>query len=189
MNKEALRPLYFQKRRELAPGQLQNISEAVCSQLFTHLNLENKFISLFLPIERKNEINTYLIWEKALSFDAKVAVPKANMDTMEIRHILFDSEDQLELSEWGIPEPKKGKVIAADRLEFVFVPLLAIDRKGNRVGYGKGFYDRFLKKCSPSCKFIALHLFDEFEEEISGLLPTDVKMHACITPQGMYWFD
>ena len=189
MDKKTLRPIYIQKRRELAPGQLQSISEAVCANLFTHLNLEDRFVSLFLPIERQNEINTYLIWEKALSFDAKVAVPKSNFDTLEIRHILFDSEEQLELSEWGIPEPKKGRVIAADRLEYVFVPLLAIDKKGNRVGYGKGFYDRFLKKCAPSCKFIGLHLFDEFEEEISDVLPTDVRMHACITPKGIYWFD
>ncbi len=189
MSKQELRTLYAGKRKELAPGQLQSISEAVCEQLFTKLNLENKYVSLFLPIERKNEINTYLIWQKALAFDVKVAVPKTNFDTYEIRHILFDSEEQLELSEWGIPEPKKGKVIAADRLEYVFVPLLAIDKKGNRVGYGKGFYDRFLKKCAPSCKFIGLHLFDELEEEIPDTLPTDVRMHACITPNSIYWFD
>lgn len=188
MKKEEIRKIYLQKRKELAPGQLQDISEEICENLFKNLHLDDKFISLFLPIERQNEINTYLIWEKALSLGGKVAVPKANFETHELKHILFDSEDQLELSEWGIPEPKKGKVIAADRLEFVFVPMIAIDKKGHRVGYGKGFYDRFLKKCSPSCKFIGLHHFD-YEEEISDCLPTDVKLHACITPKGIHWFE
>lgn len=189
MDKETLRRNYLQKRKELAPGQVQVISEQICENLFRNLSLEDKYISLFLPIERKNEINTYLIWEKALSFGIKVAVPKVNFENLEIRHILFDSEDQLELSEWGIPEPRKGKVVAADRLEVVFVPLLAADKKGHRVGYGKGFYDRFLKKCSPACRFIGLHHFDEFEEEISDILPTDVKLHACITPKGIHWFE
>lgn len=188
MEKEELRKIYTQKRQELAPGQLQSISESICENLFKNLNLDDKFVSLFLPIERKNEINTYLIWEKALSLGAKVAVPKANFETLEMKHILFDSEDQLELSEWGIPEPKKGKIIAADRIEYVFVPLIAVDKKGNRVGYGKGFYDRFLKRCSPSCKFIGLHLFD-FENEISDVLPSDVKLHACVTPKSFHWFE
>ena len=73
-----------------------------------------------------------------MSFGAKIAVPKMNKESLDLKHILFETEDQLEISDWGIPEPKKGKVIAADRLEYVFVPLLTIDSNGNRVGYGKG---------------------------------------------------
>ena len=187
MKKEDIRLKYTELRSKLAPGQLQQNSDAVCHTLLVNFKLENKFVSLFLPIERKNELNTYMIWEKLVSFGAKVAVPKANNDTGELKHILFESEEQLELSSWGIPEPKKGKVIAADRFEFVFVPLLAIDRIGNRVGYGKGFYDRFLKKCSPSCKFIGLHhVF--LEEEIDNILPSDIKLDAVITPEGIHWF-
>jgi 5-formyltetrahydrofolate cyclo-ligase len=188
MTKNQLREKYLNLRRELAPGQVQNLSEEICEFIFKNFNFEDKFVSLFLPIERKNEINTYLIWEKGIGFGAKIAVPKSNHENHEMKHILFETEDQLELSAWGIPEPKKGKIIAADRFDYVFVPLLAGDKKGNRVGYGKGFYDRFLKKCSPSCKFIGLHHFD-LEEEISDILPTDVKLDACITPKGIVWFE
>lgn len=188
MTKELLREHFRSKRKELSPGQLQVLSENICELLFKNIPVENKFISLFLPIERQQEINTYLIWEKALSLDAKVAVPRANFENNELKHLLFENEDQLELSSWGIPEPKKGKVIAADRFDYVLVPLLAIDANGNRVGYGKGFYDRFLKKCSPSCKFIGLSHFDAIEN-IDDVGSTDVKLHAYITPTKFHWFD
>lgn len=188
MNKKEARLKYIELRGQLAPGQLQQISDSICHDLLVNFKLEDKFVSLFLPIERYNELNTYTIWEKLVSFGAKVAVPKANHETIELKHLLFESEEQLELSSWGIPEPKKGKVIAADRFEYVFVPLLAVDKKGNRVGYGKGFYDRFLKKCSPSCRFIGLHHF-ELEEQIDDILPTDIKLNAVITPNGIHWFE
>ena len=66
--------------------------------------------------------------ERASNLGATIAVPKTNFDTLEMRHYLFEQTDQLELNEKGIPEPKKGKVIAADRFEIVFVPLLAVDK-------------------------------------------------------------
>jgi 5-formyltetrahydrofolate cyclo-ligase len=105
-----------------------------------------------------------------------------------MKHILFESEDQLELSSWGIPEPKKGKQVAPDRFEIVFVPLLAADTRGYRVGYGKGFYDRFLKKCAPNCQFVGLHLFG-YEDHIDDINSTDMQLHACISPQGIRRFE
>ncbi|MBI3237766.1 MAG: hypothetical protein HYZ43_02800 [Flavobacteriia bacterium] len=65
---------------------------------------------------------------------------------------------------------------------------MAVDKFGHRVGYGKGFYDRFLRKCSPSCQFIGLHYFD-VEESISDVLPTDVKLNALVTPEKIIRFD
>ena len=187
MTKKELRNHYKERRKTLSPGMLDRFSDQICELVFTHFQLENKYVSLFLPIERHFEINTYKIWEKAKNMDAFVAVPKANFETTEMKHILFEHENQLEINAFGIPEPKKGKVIAADRFDFVFVPLLAIDKKGHRVGYGRGFYDRFLKKCAPGCQFIGLHLF-ELEESISDLAPNDIQLHACITPDKLIRF-
>ena len=160
MVKDELREKYKQKRMALPPGELEHLSEVIVEQTLKHFQLNGKTISLFLPIERHREVNTYLLWERAVNLGATVAVPKTNFETLEMRHYLFEKTDQLELNEKGIPEPKKGKVIAADRFEIVFVPLLAVDKYGNRVGYGKGFYDRFLRKCAPACQFIGLHFFD-----------------------------
>lgn len=181
MTKAELRKKYTQLRKTLTPGQLQKHSEAITELLFKNIQLEEKTISLFLPIERQHEINTYLIWEKARSFNAKVGVPKTNFETLEMHHYLFENEDQLALSEWGIPEPKFGTIIENELFDIVFVPLLTVDVAGNRVGYGKGFYDRFLKHCKPTCMFIGLHLF-ELEAEITDTNETDIQLHACVTP-------
>lgn len=188
MTKQEIREAYIAKRKALSPRELEEISEAICHMVFSKYQLEGKKISLFLPIERNKEINTYKIWEKALSFGAQVAVPKANFKTNEMRQMLFESEDQLEISAYGIPEPKKGRVIAAEHFDFVFVPLLAVDTQGNRVGYGKGFYDRFLKKCSPRCTFVGLNHFDYLEDTIEGIDFHDIKLNACITPNKLYRF-
>jgi 5-formyltetrahydrofolate cyclo-ligase len=79
-------------------------------------------------------------------------------------------------------------VIAADRLDIVFVPLLAVDKQGNRVGYGKGFYDRFLRKCAPGCQFIGLHYFD-LEDRIDDVLPTDIRLNAVVMPNKVVRFE
>ncbi len=188
MKKAELRLLYLQKRKELSPDKLEQLSEEICKKAMSSFQLENKNISLFLPIERQREINTYHIWEKATSFGAKIAVPKSNLETNELTHILFESHDQLEISSLGIPEPKKGKVIAPNKFDFVFVPLLTLDSKGHRVGYGKGFYDRFLKKCSSNCRFIGLHLFDQ-TDVIDDVLTTDIPLDFCITPTEILRFN
>lgn len=188
MTKAELRKYYMDKRLAMSPKQLEDASERICHNAFKNFQLEKQKVSLFLPIERKKEINTYKIWEKALSFDAQVASPRVNAKTNELKHILFESKDQLELSPYGIPEPKKGRIVAAEHFDIVFVPLLAIDKKGNRVGYGKGYYDRFLKKCSPRCMFIGLHHFDEIENTVDDLVYTDIRLNACITPEKVYRF-
>ncbi|MFT6503958.1 MAG: 5-formyltetrahydrofolate cyclo-ligase [Crocinitomicaceae bacterium] len=189
MIKEDLRKQYLQKRLALSPKELEIISEKITHSLFSNFQFEKKKISMFLPIERTKEINTYRIWEKALSFDAQVAIPKLDEKSNEIKQILFESEDQLEISSWGIPEPNRGRIVAAEHFDIIIVPLLAIDQSGQRVGYGKGYYDRFLSKCSPRCKFIGLSHFDDLADKIEDCTPDDIRLDACVTPNHIYRFD
>ena len=189
MTKDELREKYNEKRKMLSPKDLEDISSKVCHNAFRFFQLEKKRISIFLPIEHLREINTYKIWEKARSFDAEVAIPKINTKTNELKQIVFEHTDQLEISEYGIPEPKKGRIVAAEHFDFIFVPLLTIDKQGNRVGYGKGYYDRYLKKCAPRCQFIGLYHFDELEDSIPGINALDVRLHGCITPNHFYRFE
>lgn len=173
----------------LSPRDLEIASEHICHLFFSNFQVENKKLSLFLPIERTKEINTYIIWEKARSFDAKVAVPKIDAKSQSLKHILFESISQLEISSYGIPEPHSGKVISSEHFDFVIVPLLAIDKKGNRVGYGKGFYDRFLGRCSPRAKFIGVSHFEDLETEIPEISTSDIPLHYCITPSKIHRFE
>ena len=189
MIKEDLRQEYLQKRLTLSPKELEIISKKITHSLFSNFQFEKKKISMFLPIERTKEINTYRIWEKAMSFDAQVAIPKLDGKSNEMKQVLFESEDQLEVSSWGIPEPNRGRIIAPENFDIVIVPLLAIDKSGQRVGYGKGFYDRFLSRCSPRCTFIGLSHFDDLIDKIEDCHSNDIKLDACVTPNQIHRFN
>jgi len=187
LNKSESRHYFTQQREKLSPNQLRKDSEKICEHLFTHFNFEEKIVSLFLPIERKKEINTYIILEKAMSLGAVVSIPKANFETSELSHYIYENKDQLTISKYGIPEPIKGKTLSIQKMNLILVPLLAIDKRGYRVGYGKGFYDRFLKKCPPQTALIGLSLFEPIDE-ITDLHTEDIPLHFCITPNGIIRF-
>lgn len=187
MKKGDLRILYKQKRLELSPSELESRSEAICQQIFSNFQLEGKTFSLFLPIERHKEINTYSILEKGISIGATVALPKSNLENHTMKHFQFENHSQLKVNELGIPEPTHGKLIKPEALDVVFIPLLAVDPTGHRIGYGKGFYDRFLKKCNDHCLFIGLHLFDE-TIEFDDVDQHDVQLDFCITPNKILRF-
>ena len=188
MTKQELRSHFKQKRMDLSPAELEIKSEMICYSLFSKFQLSGKTISLFLPIERQKEINTYTILEKGISLDIKIALPKTSTDSANLKHILYESQAQLFVNAFGIPEPKDGIIIKPNQFDFVLVPLLAIDKSGYRIGYGKGYYDKFLKKCAPNCIFIGLHLFEEFSE-IDDLNKYDIPLNYCITPTQIIHFD
>lgn len=187
MNKQELRELYKEKRKGLSPGELGSYSSAIVELALSTFQMEQKVVSLFLPIERQKEINTYSMWEKITGFGSQVAVPVMNAQKGDLKHILLLSHGQLAVNEIGVPEPQHGKVIAAHKIDVVFVPLLCFDTNGHRVGYGGGFYDRFLKKCNPQCKFIGLSVFPPVDK-IDDILHSDIKLHVVITPEKVYRF-
>jgi 5-formyltetrahydrofolate cyclo-ligase len=187
MTKKELRELYKEKRKGLSPGQLSAYSNSIVELTLKTFQMEKKMVSLFLPIERQKEINTYSLWEKITGFGSEVAVPVMNTLKGDLKHILFLSHNQLAVNSFGVPEPQSGKVIAAHKIDVVFVPLLCFDTKGHRVGYGGGYYDRFLKKCNPQCKFIGLSVFPPVEQ-IDDVLSTDIKLDTVITPEEVYRF-
>jgi 5-formyltetrahydrofolate cyclo-ligase len=186
MNKSDIRELYKQKRLKLGIQELEQISEQVCNNVLSNFQLEGKTCSLFLPIERLREINTYSLLERGVSIGARMVLPRCE-DNFRLKHYLFENHKQLKTSILGIPEPQSGKLIPIKDIDIVFVPLLAFDATGQRVGYGKGYYDRFLKKCRPDCTFIGLHLFDE-HDVISDCETTDVALHYCVGPSKIHRF-
>ena len=105
-----------------------------------------------------------------------------------MNHFLLTDSTAIKNNEWGIPEPVNGIEIQPENLEVIFIPLLAFDKNGHRIGYGKGFYDRFLKKCSPQAIKIGLSFF-EAEQENFKALPTDIKLDFCVTPEKVYGFQ
>jgi len=90
-------------------------------------------------------------------------------------------------NEYGIPEPINGLEVPVSKINVVFVPLLAFDKHGNRVGYGKGFYDTFLAECKPETIKIGLSLF-EAEDSIDDVFKEDVPLNYCVIPNNLYQF-
>ena len=104
-----------------------------------------------------------------------------------MENFYFEGLHQLVTSAWGIQEPKQGIPTEIEKIDLVLVPLLAFDKAGHRVGYGKGFYDRFLKGCRPDCLKAGLSFF-EAEEILTDADELDVPLDLCVTPAGIIHF-
>ncbi|MEX1002651.1 MAG: 5-formyltetrahydrofolate cyclo-ligase [Crocinitomicaceae bacterium] len=182
MEKSEIRKLYLAKRSDLSFKVRDQLSTEIAHRLLNEFDLSNKTVSIFLPIERFKEINTWKIIDQ---LNAQFVLPVLNGD--QLKHIRYEEKAQLKISDWGIPEPTYGDEVAISTIDFVIVPLLAIDKKGYRVGYGKGFYDRFLANCSPNCTFIGLSYFEPIDK-VKDTHQADVRLHHCITPQKVITF-
>jgi 5-formyltetrahydrofolate cyclo-ligase len=187
MTKAEIRTLFKAKRAQLSPYDITKISAQVQALVLDYFSFSSKYVSIFLPIEQQKEISTYGLLEDIILKGGHPILSKANFKDHSLTLYHYEHPSQLEISSFGIPEPKHGRTILASKLDYVFVPLLGLNSEGQRVGYGKGFYDRLLKQCKPDCIFIGLHLFDEFSE-ISDLNANDIPLHLCFTPGGVYDF-
>ncbi|MGK0210780.1 MAG: 5-formyltetrahydrofolate cyclo-ligase, partial [Polaribacter sp.] len=147
---------------------------------------ESSNYHLFLSISEKKEINTEYLLHILQGRDKSVIVPKSDFSSGELKHILLQDSTRLQPSSYGIPEPVSGIEIQVSIIDVVFVPLLVFDIEGNRVGYGKGFYDRFLAQCSANTIFIGLSFFEA--EPLMENSSLDIPLHYCITPFKTYSF-
>lgn len=187
MTKDECRKLFSEKRKRLSESELESASEKIILQLLKHTDLTGKTISIFLPIPAKREIDTFPLLERKNELTARFALPVADFSSGTIQHLEYENKQQLVPNNYGIPEPLNGKIIAPAEIDIVIVPLLCFDLKGYRVGYGKGFYDRFLSTCRNDCQFIGLSVFEPIEM-ISDADEHDVPLHTCITPEKIYRF-
>jgi 5-formyltetrahydrofolate cyclo-ligase len=182
MNKAEIRKIFKTKRKLLSEVEKAELSSQIRNQLVDFCPLKDKRVSIFLPITRLTEINTWPIIEDTR---ATFYLPKVEGD--QLKHIRFESKSQILVSEWGIPEPDYGEEVQADIFDVVLIPLLACDVEGNRVGYGKGFYDDFLALCKPNCLFIGLSFFEPIEK-INDTRTMDIRLNHCITPNTVHSF-
>ncbi|PZD78484.1 5-formyltetrahydrofolate cyclo-ligase [Mesonia sp. K7] len=187
MQKQELRKKYKALRKSLSFDEIEEKSLAIANQLLTLPIWDFSFYHLFLSIEKHREINTEYVLHILNGKDKNAVVPKSDFATSEMQHFLLTDATPLKVNHWGIPEPVNGIEIQTQQIEVVFIPLLAFDEKGHRIGYGKGFYDRFLAKCKPKTLKIGLSFF-EAEKENFEVFPTDIQMDFCVTPEKVYKF-
>lgn len=186
MLKHALRDKYATLRKTLTPAAVSLQSIAIANKLLELQIWQFECYHLFLPIPTKREIDTTPILSILQGKDKHIVIPKVTGSNTLTHYLLTDSTT-LTTNKWGVPEPVDGIAIPPQQLDVVFVPLLAFDEQGNRIGYGKGYYDRFLATCRTDVLKIGLSFF-KAEPKITDVNSHDVPLHFCVTPDTVYKF-
>lgn len=187
MEKKELRQKYKALRSALSDDEVANMSVAIANNVLS-LNIWDKtYFHLFLSMENQKEVHTDLIQHILWGRDKEIVISKSDFENCRLTHYLLTESTRLALNSYGIPEPVDGIEVPSIKLDVVFVPLLAFDTRGQRVGYGKGFYDRFLAECKPDVIKIGLSFFEAESTEIPHN-DTDVPLDYCVTPKGIILF-
>jgi len=187
MTKSELRKKYKSLRNNLSFEEIDEKSLLIANQLLI-LNIWDKsFYHIFLTIAEHKEINTDHILNILAGKDKHAVISKSNFETINLENYLLTDSTIIKPNHWNIPEPVDGINIENSKIDVVFVPLLCFDKNGQRVGYGKGYYDNFLSDCNPETIKIGMSLF-EVEEDIDDIYNSDVPLNFCVTPEKIYKF-
>lgn len=187
MKKDELRKIFLAKRKALSTKEIELNTQKISEQFFNHVQLAGiKNIHLYLPIENKQEPNTWLLVERIQKERPQIRITIPRIQGEEMDSVLFEDRTQLSQNQWGILEPTRGGVIEPDEIDLIVVPLLAFDLNGHRIGYGKGYYDKYLKKCKPGSLKVGLSHFGPTDPIEVG--PYDVALSMCVTPTKTYTF-
>lgn len=182
MNKDELRGKMRKKRREMTSDEVLEKSAHIQQQLFSF----DKYINartVMLYVSAFKEPSTIEIIEDAINRKKRVVLPVSDTETETIVLSYLDSADDLAKGAYGILEPKVVKPANISELDFILVPGLAFDKKGNRMGFGKGYYDKLL--CKTNADKTALC----YEFQMLDDIPSDeydIPMNTIITEDNLY---
>ena len=176
----------FKKQRSLLDiNQVQGLSKRIFKNLL-ELNIwEKSFYHLYLSNEINNEVETDEIVNLLFMKNKRVFVPK--ILGKDLLNIEIDNNTNYSLNQLGIKEPISSNQKDTSILEVIFVPLLIFDKLGHRVGYGGGYYDKFLENIKDDVLKIGLSLFDPIEK-IQDIEKHDISLDYIITPKRVYDF-
>jgi len=189
MKKGEARIIYKEKRKALTDMERSKLDDLLLIQFQT---VELPFVHHLLsywPIEENREPNTHL-FNDYIEFKnpaVKFLYPKSDFQRREMEAIEVNADTAFQKNENNIHEPMDGTVTAAGIIDMVFVPMLIFDTRGYRIGYGKGFYDKYLDQCRPDCIKVGFCYFDPVDK-IEDTHDFDVPLNLCITPQKVYVF-
>ncbi|WP_026714823.1 5-formyltetrahydrofolate cyclo-ligase [Flavobacterium daejeonense] len=186
--KTELRSKYKSLRKQLSENNIEEMSLTIANQLLKLDIWDKNYFHVFLPIAEHQEVDTELILHLLSGKDKNILISKSDFETRKMTHYLLTDNTKIKKNKYNIPEPVDGIEVPSQKIEVVFVPLLAFDKKGHRVGYGKGFYDKFLRECRTGTIKIGLSFF-EAEESIDDVYEGDIQLDYCVTPNSIYTFN
>jgi len=188
MDKKSLRQKAKAERQKLTQEEIEDKSLAIANQLLRMDIWDKLYYHLFLTIEEQKEINTEYILQILAGKDKEIIVSKSDFSTLEMTHYLLTDNTKFKKNEYNIPEPIDGIEVPVSKIDVVFVPLLAADKQGYRVGYGKGFYDKFLSNTSTNTVLVGISYFEPIDA-ISDVNEFDIPLDLLITPNSIHEFQ
>lgn len=182
MKKADLRKIYKQKRAALTVDEITDLQKNIYQQI-EKLDFDDyQNIHIFLTIQQQKEIDTNRLIRFLREKNKNIIVSKSYFKTNTLTHFLLEKNTKLELNKYGIPEPVSAELIDEKQIDLIFVPLLISDKQNYRVGYGKGFYDRFISKCRKDVITIGLNFFKPIDT-IDDINEFDIALDDVIYPK------
>ncbi|CAN5775687.1 5-formyltetrahydrofolate cyclo-ligase [soil metagenome] len=189
MTKNELRQLYKEKRKALTAAEKDKLEDLMLIQ-FQRLDIDiPALIMTYAPIQKENEFDPQLITDYCFfkNPEQQLFYPVIEQKDNSMYSVIVNDQTLFAPNKFGIDEPVGALPMFPEEIDLLIVPLLAFDRNGNRVGYGKGYYDRFLKECRDDAVKIGFSFFEP-EKKIDDIKKYDVKLDHCITPTDIYNF-
>jgi len=190
MTKSELRKSFLARRLSLTNAEREIASAQIAAGFFSAFDLAKVgVLHCFVPIQRFAEVDTRPIFQRLwVEFPhIQTVVPRVNHETEELESLRYGADVPLAENKWQIGEPLHDERVEPTEIDVVLVPLLCFDLKGHRVGYGRGYYDRFLRSCRTDCAKIGLSIFPPVEK-IEDPHEGDFRLSACVTREQFYEF-
>lgn len=182
MEKSEVRSLLKQQRMELPQHDVEVFSKGIAKKIVSlEAFQEVRQIYCYLPI--LNEVDTEELIDMCYYMHKKVAVPKVVGDSMEFYNLTAKSS--LQMSKFHVLEPVNGEKPDETVLGLMLVPGVAFDKRGYRIGYGKGYYDRYLKNKDHLITVGMAYDFQVKDEICEG--EYDVPLHTIVTQKSIYY--
>ena len=186
LSKIEAREKYRNLRKQLPESELLDMSVEIANNLLKFNIWELKTFHLFMTIDENKEVDTKPIFDLLIGKEKEIIIPKINTNTNTLDSYIFDEKTVFEINNLRIPEPKNG-IVFNGKIDVVILPLLAYDLDGNRIGYGKGFYDNFISNLKSEPLKIGISYFSPEKKLESN--NHDINLDYCITQNKIFSFS
>lgn len=181
---------YRDKRNLLTTEKVSQLSEDIFKLFFQTFDVSQfKCIHFFKSIHKLKEVNTDNFATTILNKfpNTKLATSVSDINSTLLKHYVISKETIYKENLFRIPEPQNGVPISEHEVELVLIPMFVFDKEGHRVGYGKGYYDRFLRELDEKVIKVGVNFFGPIDKIIDSD-EFDVALDYCITPDKVYKF-
>jgi 5-formyltetrahydrofolate cyclo-ligase len=187
MLKPAARKYFLDKRKSLTASDCLKMDDLLLIQ-FQRMDWSSvQCIGSFYPLEAHNEPNSLLLirYLKLIIPGLVVVYPKVNDDNTTMS--FYTETETVAINKWGIQEPLPFNLMEPNEIDTILVPLVGFDQSGHRIGFGKGFYDRYFAQYPLGRNRIGISYFEPIPK-IEDTHEFDVPLTHCITPSNSYEF-